>query len=268
MYSCPICGTSSEPDYVRLGDFRIWRCLECGMRFAPDAFAVPVDYDAVYGTQEYWENQVSDLERLSRKPKQFTDVCTYRAFFARVRWRANARLLDVGCGVGRFCQAAHVKGWDVTGIDISAQAVELARRYAKFPVYHLSLQDMLEQGERFDVVTAFEVLEHLSRPLDFLLQCQQVLHIGGEFFCTVPNWDCAEIQTAKRKDWVPPIHLCFYTQGALQHLGHRAGFRKVQTGVIWSDPIPGGLVEKIKWVRRRLLRRARAPLGLWMHAWL
>jgi SAM-dependent methyltransferase len=265
-YSCPVCCTDATGDVAKLGGFQLFVCPRCTLRFAPQAFQAPVDYDSVYQSGEYESDQVRALQ--SFDGNELADHPTYRSFFRQVRHTPGARLLDVGCGVGRFGHGAHARGWDVTGIDVSALAIATGQKFAPFPLRACTVEELIEQGERFDVVTAFEVLEHLTSPLQFLSSTMRLLRRGGQAFYTVPNWNCAVVQNSTRPDWMPPIHLLFFTQAALRYAGELGGLVGVTTGVIWTDPIPAGAVPRARWLARRLLRRPREPLGLWMHGWL
>lgn len=248
-----------------LGGHRIFTCPGCSLRFVHARPSERMDYDLAYDSPEYQRTQLESL-MASADPSAFAGHPTYRPFFREVEKRPGARLLDVGCGLGRFCHGAYSEGWDVTGIDVSDRAIEIARRFARFPVYKSAVEEVLEGGERFDVVTAFEVLEHLSEPVQFLSRVRRLLRSPGQIFCTVPNWDCRAIQTTIKLDWMPPFHLLFFTRSALRYAVQLSGFEDVTTGLIWTDPLPRSALAKVKWLRRRLLRRPRLPLGLWVHA--
>lgn len=261
--ACPACGHNAVPDDVELGGYRLYQCRRCTLRFAPQAFNVPVDYNRVYQSAEYESEQVNALK--SADPRALAEHPTYRSFFGQVHHAPGARLLDVGCGVGRFAQGAYSRGWDVTGIDVSARAIESGRPYAAFPLRVAGIEDLVEQGERYDVVTAFEVLEHLTSPVEFLSTVQRLVSPGGQVFCTVPNWESATVRNSSRPDWLPPIHLLFFSSAALESAAKRSGLVGVKTGVIRSDPLPQGALPRARWLARRLLGRPREPLGLWVH---
>jgi 2-polyprenyl-3-methyl-5-hydroxy-6-metoxy-1,4-benzoquinol methylase len=261
--SCPVCRTDSAADVVQLGGYQLFLCPQCSLRFAPDAFKQTVDYDRVYRSAEYESDQVLALRSLNGS--ELAHHPTYRSFFRQVAYVPGARLLDVGCGVGRFAHAAHALGWDVTGIDVSPVAIEIGREFARFPLRVATLEEMISQGERFDVLTAFEVLEHLVSPVQFLASAQQLLRPGGQIFCTVPNWNSSTVRSTARPDWLPPIHLLFFTEAALQRTGVSSGLVRVSTGVIRADPAPAGLVPGARWLARRALGRSREALGVWLH---
>lgn len=262
-HACPVCGENARPDVYELADYRLFLCPACGLRFAPDAFDKNPDYEDIYESPEYEAAQVNAMENATDY-KMFADHPTYMPFFKRVRPGSDSTLLDVGCGVGRFCHAAADRGFDVKGIDISSRAIETGRKYADFPLEKAGIETIAADKQVFNVITAFEVIEHLHEPLEFLALAKRALEQGGSFFCTVPNWDCRDVRESSRKDWLPPVHVCFYTQSALGRLGRSAGFAKVKTGLIYTDPMPAGFLPKARWIARRILRRPRKPSGLWM----
>ncbi|MDQ3518767.1 MAG: methyltransferase domain-containing protein [Gemmatimonadota bacterium] len=261
--SCPVCKHDARPEGVNLGGYQLYHCSHCTVRFAPRAFSVPVDYDRVYQSAEYDSEQVRGLQFLD--PEKIAEHPTYRSFFRQVHHFPRARLLDVGCGVGRFGHGAHARGWDVTGIDVSARAIESGRPFTPFPLRVATIEELGAVGERFDVVTAFEVLEHLSSPVEFLCTLQQVVLPGGQVFCTVPNWNSAFVRNSTRPDWLPPIHLLFFNPESLRTVAERSGLVGVTTGIIQSDPVPTDALRRARWLARRLLGRPQEPLGLWVH---
>jgi 2-polyprenyl-3-methyl-5-hydroxy-6-metoxy-1,4-benzoquinol methylase len=246
-----------------LGRFELLACPACTLHFAPTAFNVAVNYTEIYSTSEYIEEQVQFLN--NRDPYRAKSYPTYKPFFSRLRASRGHSLLDVGCGVGRFCQAASVSGWQVTGIDISEEAIALGRQQADFPMLNCTLEDVTNSGKRFQIITAFEVIEHLSDPVHFLATVRAALTPDGEFFGTVPNWCSPEVQNATRPDWIPPVHLCYHTDRSLHSLAEKAGFRSVAVGYIESEPAPKHPLRFAKWSVRRILGSTKPPLGLWLH---
>jgi SAM-dependent methyltransferase len=253
------------PSGERLGGYELSACATCRTRLAAGALVEHVDYDAVYRAPEYVADQVEPIES-GVDPEVFARHATYAPFFREVPFRPGATLLDVGCGAGRFALAAHGRGWHVTGIDLSEEAVRVAAGRVPFPVRRATLDEALAPGTRFDVITSFEVLEHLRSPVEFAALARSGLAPGGTFFATVPNWDCAPVRTATRADWLPPVHLSFFTRSGLVGLASRAGFTDIVVGGIDADPWPGGVRGQLAWLSRRLQARPRESLGLWLAA--
>jgi 2-polyprenyl-3-methyl-5-hydroxy-6-metoxy-1,4-benzoquinol methylase len=267
--NCPVCRASSIRDGIKLGDYSIELCTQCGLRFAPDAFNVRTDYDQVYDSEDYIKTQVEPISCVADQ-HTFAEHATYRPFFKHVQYTPGDKLLDVGCGVGRFLHGAHSKGWRVEGIDFSKKAIEIGKRYAKFSMSVASLEDVAQTGKRFNVVTVFEVLEHLSQPISILEKCKRVLERNGSIFCTVPNWECYIVQHSTTPAWIPPIHLLFFNESSLRTLASKAGLDVIKTGFIGQNAFPTTIhpllpLRASKWICKRILRRTSEP-GIWMHA--
>jgi 2-polyprenyl-6-hydroxyphenyl methylase/3-demethylubiquinone-9 3-methyltransferase len=102
------------------------------------------------------------------------------------------RVLDVGCGGGILSEAMAARGAEVTGIDLSDKALEIARLHllesGNQVTYRKAAVEALaeEQPAGFDVVTCMEVLEHVPDPASHVRACASLLRPGGcAFFATI-----------------------------------------------------------------------------------
>jgi len=136
------------------------------------------DFDAAYFDARYG----GDYER--RNP-----VRKLRYYLDAVRdLRPSGRLLDVGCAYGLFLAEAR-KHYEVTGADVSQHAVERAR--ALLPgtqIIQAGIED-LSPGERFDVITCFDVLEHVADLDNAFAKLTGLLREDGVLALTVPVYD-------------------------------------------------------------------------------
>ncbi len=263
--NCPVCNSGWHGDMGLISDYKLLICSQCGLWYCNKKELSSINYDEVYTYQEYQDDQFYLLDQTASW-YEFAEYPTYKPFFSQVKQIPHGKLLDIGCGVGRFCRAAYAKNWDVKGIDVSAIAVAKGQQTAPFPIFNTTVDDYLKSGEQFDVVTAFEVLEHLQDPLDFLCNAAKLVKKGGTFFCTVPNIDSPTVRTATRRDWVPPIHVLFFSQRALYEALSNSGYTNIRTGIIWvnSKPAKFGLQMIIHILSRILGKKQRPdPLGLW-----
>lgn len=263
---CPACSVNSTGSQQHFAGYELMICTNCGLWFCNPGELPVMNYDDVYETEEYQKLHFDALDN-TKDWAEFRKYATYKPFFSNVPVATNGTLLDVGCGVGRFCRAAYTEGWNVKGIDISKKAIEKGLELAPFPMLCGNVQELRKTGELFDVVTAFEVLEHLSAPIDFVATIKELIKPDGRFFCTVPNIDSPTVQNSTQPDWIPPVHVLFFTQKALHELLEKAGFREIQTGIIWVNTPPenAGLA-LFNYSLRRILRQDSTrpdPLGLW-----
>ncbi|MBN1139594.1 MAG: class I SAM-dependent methyltransferase, partial [Anaerolineae bacterium] len=115
----------------------------------------------------------------------------YRLAIAKKRRIAShglepGRLLDIGCGSGDFLLGMQERGWQVFGLDISPEAAALARQNG-LDVFGGHLLEAPYQEHSFDLVTMWDVLEHLHDPAAYLVRVAQLLKPGGRFVVTLPN---------------------------------------------------------------------------------
>lgn len=116
----------------------------------------------------------------------------------------GGRILEAGCGLGRWVFYLRQKGYDVTGIDLARSAVELANRYD--PSAPILLEDVLSSpfpSGSFDAVISLGVVEHFQGGPDAALQeLRRLLRDDGLLFISVPlNTWLRRIFTHPLKDW-------------------------------------------------------------------
>jgi SAM-dependent methyltransferase len=107
-----------------------------------------------------------------------------------VRLARGKRVLDAGCGAGYGCAELAHTAVTVLGADIAAEAIEFARAHYRLPNLHFeqaSCTDLPHADGCFDLVVAFEVIEHLANWREFLLEARRVLAPSGQFIVSTPN---------------------------------------------------------------------------------
>lgn len=200
----------------------IVRCRDCGLVYARERLPAG-EIEARY---EEVEDPLYDRERDARK-------LTFRRHLAAIEKltgpAAGRRLLDVGCHIGVFVEAAAAAGWDARGIDPSAWAVDLARQRG-LPVD----QGVLERGRypsaSFDVITLWDVIEHLADPLDTLRCCRELLRPGG--WIVVHTMDVGSVTArllGSRWPWLMEMHLYYFDRRTLPAMLEAAGLTPVRT---------------------------------------
>ncbi|MGH2500530.1 MAG: class I SAM-dependent methyltransferase, partial [Candidatus Limnocylindria bacterium] len=210
---CPGChGERQSRALERYGEWRLYECLDCGLQHF---------WPAKNPGADYYEKS----EMYAARDLMVVDWLAWyhRAGLERLPVRAG-RLLDVGCGNGAFVAAAQRAGFEASGIDFSEKAIQAGRRrFGLERLYATSIEEFRakERARPFDVVTAFEVLEHMDDVDRFLEEVLSLLAPGGYLVVSVPNRD--------RRPWLlnegdlPPHHFTRWDRAALRHHMRRHG---------------------------------------------
>lgn len=142
--------------------------------------------------------------------------------------RPPGRLLDFGCGWGFFLSAAKEAGWEPYGLEPLPGHATYARSQLRATVVTDTLRPDTFDREFFDVVTAFQVFEHLPDPAGDLLKLQAMIKPGGVVFIEVPNIDTWTVKLlGKHHRHFVCDHINFFSLDTLAQLCERAGFEVV-----------------------------------------
>jgi 2-polyprenyl-3-methyl-5-hydroxy-6-metoxy-1,4-benzoquinol methylase len=141
----------------------------------------------------------------------------------------SGRLLDVGCSTGIFAGVAQARGWEVVGVDPSTWAIARARARCPGAVFesHL-LHELRFHPDRFDVITLWDVLEHVSSPVELLQRLKVWLVPGGWLFLSLPNADSMAARLMGKR-WVLLLreHLWYFAPPTIGRLLAGVGFSLV-----------------------------------------
>jgi len=177
---CPACSSALKDGRLAfvLDDskwpLKIYRCA-CGLHYSDYAVRqVAGDiYDAPYYDHPRYVNAAGRRAYVAHLAGFLTESIGMPPVSSQRR-----RLLDVGCATGDFVEWALQAGWDAEGVDTSPEAVEIGRRVG-LPLRQASIEQASPAGPSYDVVTLWDVLEHLPRPLEALRSAQRILRPGG-----------------------------------------------------------------------------------------
>ncbi|KAI9458394.1 3-demethylubiquinone-9 3-methyltransferase [Lactarius psammicola] len=128
------------------------------------------------------------LESMSSPPDVAVAASTCRSEPNRVL--AGLDALDVGCGGGILSESLARLGANTLAVDASAQNIHIASRHAAADPHladtlafrHTSVEELVREPRRFDVVCSMEVVEHVDNPAAFLRSCAELVKPGGHLF--------------------------------------------------------------------------------------
>jgi SAM-dependent methyltransferase len=168
--------------------------------------------------------------------------------------RAGERVLDLGCGAGRFLGALREAGADPVGVELAEGALERARRNVPGAELHLFAPggEIPLEDASVDLVWCSEVLEHVPDTAGLLSEARRVLRTGGRLLVTTPSHDLPRrllIALARFDAHFDPLgqHVRFYTRRSLARVLDAFAFEAVEIEGIGGLPL----------LRETLVARAR-----------
>ncbi len=251
-------------------DVDVLRCQSCGHVFS--SYQGDVHYDGYFG-----------YETISEDKHHWWDIAHRKMYdhFGRVFLSGKSgRLLDVGCGLGFFVKACEKwPQWEAFGCEISTQAADFARE--KLGLKNINAGLVEEAGYEpasFDIITLWDVIEHLADPDSFLKHLHSLLKEGGILFIHTPNAPM-QLYKAKLKCTLRGMkeglhyleakdHLHLYQMTTMNKLLARCGFAKIEYTHLWPIQSVAGSKGKLAlWAKNGWFFLSRMIYALSFGAW-
>lgn len=252
METCPVChkgtGSQLQETHVDQGtEYTLFECSACDIQYWKPFKNPGAEW---YSHDPRYEGRNNDpiLEPNWNHRKIIS-------FLAPLK----GKVLDVGCGVGNFLNHARACGWEIRGIDFDPDAIATAEKV--FHLGGLEVSDLAgyrqkHADEHFDLVTFFDVLEHIDDHDDFMGIVRAILKDSGSIAMSMPYRGARWLQPHD----LPPRHLTRWNKSALRKFLERQGFEIVymtrMTGGIgfivtklrfkYGKKLSFGFVEKVK----------------------
>lgn len=218
---CPVCSKNSYTQWGAVNNYVIRQCLDCGLGVTSP---FPEPGVLVEVNQETYP--VARRIEAYRSRQHYFEKRYRRQLGAIRKFKAEGRLLDIGCNIGMFLNEAAKAGYAVTGVELNSECAEYARKSSGLEVYSDYLEEIAFQTESFDVVTMYDVLEHIPDMASMLAEVKRILKPGGLLVIQSPNLrSLMAAITGSSWSWLsPPDHIYHFTPGALSLLLEHCGY--------------------------------------------
>jgi SAM-dependent methyltransferase len=239
---CLVCeGLGPFVEVFARGGYRMVRCPQCRL-----VFQDPQPPDEVLDASYYHDPEFTATlfgpyrEWTLQRARE-----SLRMLVASSTAPAAGRALDVGCSSGAWLEVLATAGWTASGVELGAHTAQAARARG-LDVHTGTLADAAPAlaGERFDLITFWEVFEHLRDPVHELRIAAELLAPGGRLAATFPNvegwYPRATHRLLARRTGVweypeLPLHLYDFGPRTASRLLERCGYRVIE---LHTFPVP------------------------------
>ncbi|MEJ2622157.1 MAG: class I SAM-dependent methyltransferase [Candidatus Thiodiazotropha sp.] len=273
---CPICQCEDKPvEIARVAEpYRVLKCSQCSIEYVSP---IPTDdtltdYYSNYYLTRSCENDKHDLVSLHQA------VADYLSGHSSQN-EQNIKVLDYGFGEAHFLKHISSRGFQAYGYDLSEQNIQQLQNFCrqtgeKIGVFN-QFEQLTESNLQFDIITLFQVIEHLNNPNEIVQRLSELQNSNGLLYMECPNNDALYLRPkdlinkiiGRRKFWrslKAPEHIFGYNGKSITLLLKKAGYRVIESGdYYYSDGIHQ--VESIEWwppfYKNPKLYNPRAAIG-------
>jgi SAM-dependent methyltransferase len=252
----------AENDYYNRDGLRVVRCRRCGLAYTSRRL---VAQESLY-TDSFSPN-IEPVERARRRTKS---TAGYRVEKITRMFGRTGRMLEVGCGDCVFLEESATAGWSVTGIDLSPGSEEMLRPLLGLDIRTASIHALDPDEEQFDVVTAWDVIEHVTDPTAFVRSASRLLIPGGILVLRAPNLAAYRVFLPNWRRWVDRTlrrkyrqydtagHIYHFDTKSLSRLAETCGFEVLDIAPDWDYAFsqPKNILSKIERTRSMAVARA------------
>ena len=204
---------SCNQEFQKIGDaqeFEIYQCKNCG-------------FGKTKGSEINYGNYHRD-EVYIKEDSQFENIFQKRVGII-LKFKKNGLVLDIGSSTGTMLSLFAQKGWEVQGIEPSKNSSQQALKKG-IPTLNTFFEKAKLENNKYDVVIANHVLEHIDDPVGFLEKIYKILKKGGIVLIDAPNFGSFSARTFGTK-WqylLPREHLWHFSSKSLANLLRKSGF--------------------------------------------
>jgi 2-polyprenyl-3-methyl-5-hydroxy-6-metoxy-1,4-benzoquinol methylase len=232
---CPLCGACSVTEFLRAPDrfhlrtetYRLVRCSNCTCVWQP-APPAPANMGVHYSEDYHNTIMRAGESNTSARWKLQHDLIA--------RFKQGGKILDIGCSSGAFLGTMDKRKWELYGTELSPDTAELARRNTGGKIFIGDASEAPYPPDSFDVITSFDLLEHVYDPRAFLSKVLEWLKPGGIYCLNLPNIDSWESRLFGSYSYglQMPRHLTHFSPTSLAYVMKTLGFEQA---VLVTPPV-------------------------------
>lgn len=227
--ACPMCAGDRFAVVVEEPPYTVRRCHACEFVWVTPRRSEE-GLTEIYAGESYWcsdSPKTVGYADYRRDERLYLKTFRRRLAFALRYGPRGGRALDVGCAAGYCMQVLSEMSFDVHGVELSAEIARHARQRFGFDTVHVGTLDTYpEPAASFDLITMWDVIEHVVDPRALLQRARELLKPGGLLVLETQNVDSAfaRVLGARWHHYKHDEHIYHFNPRTLDALTRSAGF--------------------------------------------
>ncbi|MFA6171586.1 MAG: class I SAM-dependent methyltransferase [Patescibacteria group bacterium] len=222
-FKCLLCGSSNGKEFLKYKNYPLFECLDCGM-VSPNVDLSKVDEKLVYDSETALQDVKNDvINNYDYRKKTYAPERLNYILEKTGLKKEEVRLLDVGCGPGYLLEHLKESGVNYKGLELADFLVEICKGRG----LNVEKSDLANEPDgAYNIITLFDVLEHLRVPIEMFKTLNKKLEAGGYVLAYTPNIHSIafHLMGGLQNNVYPYIHLCFFDPRSLDYLAKKTGF--------------------------------------------
>lgn len=249
MVKCNICNNKNNKIIFVKYRYKLVKCSVCGLVYVSNP---PTQKELL---KLYSFNSDYHTFFLNEQSKEFKHHLNLsKQFYKLIKKYKKGKLLDIGCSAGLFLNLAKEKGWETYGVEISKDTANIAIQKYGLNVFNGDLEKANFKTKFFDVITIFDVIEHVKNPTRTMYFINRLLKDEGVLILSTPNIDgifpVLSYKVSKLINYwphpEPPHHLFQFSKKTIKRLLNKTGFEVLK---ISHKDIPFSYSFSSNWIK-------------------
>lgn len=221
---CRVCNNRNENKFSKKfykENVNIVQCNKCGFIFIPPFYRKKINY-VEYKNEDSLKAVIAgnDWLKIQRHKLRYKTIQKYCK---------SGKLFDLGVGWGHFLHTGRLLGYDVAGIEMAKMPFTYAKEYLKLPVDEIDFFNYKHLNDNYDIITMWDVLEHIDNCDKAVEKCALMLKVGGYIVIQVPQID-SSIAKKHKENWqaMGLDHVNYFSKATITNFLENNGFKVVR----------------------------------------
>ena len=221
---CKVCKNIDASTFIlkfEKNGLNIVQCENCKFVFIPPYFRKDINYETY---------KDAAVLKVIIEGNDWLKIQRHRLRFSLLKeYQKKGKLFDLGVGWGHFLHTGKLLGYEVEGIEMAEMPYTYAKEYLKLPVEKIDFFDYKPKNEYYDMLTMWDVLEHIDSCDEVVEKCHSMLKRGGYLVLQVPQIDSYIAKKQKEKWQAMGLdHVNYFSRKTIKELLEKKGYKVIK----------------------------------------